>query len=337
MPIKAGQLMASAPGQSRTTISDGKRPRVLWADGDGDGESSDHIIERSQGSNEPPHDVYLDDHACYLIWSSHKYTKQELRGFWPFDFDSSGKIKAGRLNRGRPAFTNASHSDFAKAPLRGKNKMYEFCGAPDWTPPLKEEEFASDAVKTEQSDTRPSPRRGMATPPRETPNVTGASIPTTTDASSAYPARPDWGLGNGRVPFKPGEPTRYIFGPVDRSLKPLGMAHKAMQGSPYFDIPAAGFRSRPRPRGGDLGASLGIVSKRKSTEISGRTSVDPVKLDKATKKKVADSPALRSGGGFIRSLLTNPDDAAEVSMPVKKVKVEQWEDELTPPNASVSK
>jgi hypothetical protein len=46
-----------------------------------------------RGENEPPHHVYLDDRACYAVLVSKQYTNQELRVFWSFDFDQTGKIR----------------------------------------------------------------------------------------------------------------------------------------------------------------------------------------------------------------------------------------------------
>jgi hypothetical protein len=46
-----------------------------------------------RGENEPPHHAYLGDRACYAVLVSKQYTNQELRVFWPFDFDQPGKIR----------------------------------------------------------------------------------------------------------------------------------------------------------------------------------------------------------------------------------------------------
>jgi hypothetical protein len=363
MPIKAGQLMAAAPGQLRTLISDGKRLRVLWADGDGDGEPSAHIIERCHNTvkghptwkvfcgevdnplerdkNEPPHYAYLDDQACYLIWSSQKYTKQELKEFWPFDFDSSGKIKTGRANRGRPAHVSRPHTEYAKAPLRGKNKTYEFRGAPDWSSaPVKEEEPSIGSVEMEQDNTVSSAPPNIAESPQvpvntttPTPAISSVGDPMTSPAHT-FPTRPDWGLGNGRVPFAPSDPTRYVSGPIDGSLRPVGMAHKAVQGSPYFEIPAAAFRSRPRPRGGDLGVTLGVVPTRKTTETPTVARADKAKVVKAMKKKVPKTSVSKGRDGLIQSLATGSLDAGDGSTSAKKVKMEDQQEEHIPTDAS---
>ncbi|KAF2247851.1 hypothetical protein BU26DRAFT_321964 [Trematosphaeria pertusa] len=146
--------MAGSQANTPEMISDGKRMRMLWQPGDGDGEAAPHLIERStntikghptwkiftsdiqlpiiRGSrDEPPHYIYLDDKACYLVYTSKLYSNDELRNFWPFDFDHQGNIKTGRKNRGRSAYLDDSETEFAKAPLRGKNKWYEFSGEPE--------------------------------------------------------------------------------------------------------------------------------------------------------------------------------------------------------------
>jgi hypothetical protein len=121
MPIKAGDLLASTPGQVPTMMSDGKRMRVLWVDGHGDDDPNSYLVERTigtmkghptwrvfcsdiseplvRGKDEPPHHVYLDDRACYAVWSSQLFKKQELKTFWPFNFDHMGRIKMGRAKR----------------------------------------------------------------------------------------------------------------------------------------------------------------------------------------------------------------------------------------------
>jgi hypothetical protein len=137
-------------------ISDGKRMRKVWKPGDGDGESSAHLVERSmnlvkghptwkifmgevtlpivRGSDEePPHYVYLDDRACYAIYCSKAYDNEELRRFYPWDFNHQGNIKQGRLNRGNPAYLDDSNTVFAQARLRAKGQWYTFTGEPEVT------------------------------------------------------------------------------------------------------------------------------------------------------------------------------------------------------------
>jgi hypothetical protein len=146
--------MANSRSSVPQMTSDGKRMRVLWKSGDGDGDSSTYLVERSinilkghptwkvfmgdidlpieRGSkNEPPHYVYLDDRACYYIYLSNVYSKDELKMFWPFDFSNQGQIKQGRKNRGRVAYLDDSSVKIAKGPLRGKEKWYEFSGNPE--------------------------------------------------------------------------------------------------------------------------------------------------------------------------------------------------------------
>jgi hypothetical protein len=146
--------MANSRSSVPQMTSDGKRMRVVWKPGDGDGDSSTYLVERSinilkghptwkvfmgdidlpieRGSkNEPPHYVYLDDRACYYIYLSKMYSKEELKMFWPFDFSNQGQIKQGRKNRGRVAYLDDSCVKIAKGPLRGKEKWYEFSGDPE--------------------------------------------------------------------------------------------------------------------------------------------------------------------------------------------------------------
>ncbi|KAF1912670.1 hypothetical protein BDU57DRAFT_374419 [Ampelomyces quisqualis] len=172
MPIKPGDILAGVPGQPTTMISDGKRMRVLWCKAHGDGDPSPYLIERSSNTlaghptwklfcgeipdtivrekNEPPRYVYLDDRACFDIWRSKKYSKDELKSFWPFDFDYIGNIKTARTNRGRPAYMDDSCTQYARGTLRGKKRMYVFSGAPDYTPTRNIKEATRDSeVRTE--------------------------------------------------------------------------------------------------------------------------------------------------------------------------------------------
>jgi hypothetical protein len=141
--FKVGEVFRQADGP--TLISDGKRMRVVWRVGDGDGDPSAHLVKQNmnlirghptwkvfineveplivRGSEEePPHYVYLDDRACYTIWCSKAYTNAELRKFWPWDFNHQGHIKQGRLNRGNPAYLDDSCTELAKGQLRSKGK-----------------------------------------------------------------------------------------------------------------------------------------------------------------------------------------------------------------------
>jgi hypothetical protein len=296
MPIKAGQLMASAPGQHYSMASDGKRLRVLWEPGHGDGDPNALLTDRCmttvkghptwklfcggitdsivRGENEPPHHVYLDDRACYAVLVSKQYTNQELRVFWPFDFDQTGKIRAGRMNRGRPAYVDDSCREFATGTPRGRKVgMYVFSGAPDTTDDVRPGSArvkAEEAViKMESPSTVPETSNHLpkATLLPEAPTIPKAPfVPTT-----ILPEAPR--IGTARIPFEPSAPVsgRYIPGPLDGSLKPLGMAHKAIQGSPYFEEPTYLHRRKPRARGGDLAATLGALGildgKRKRVDV----------------------------------------------------------------------
>jgi len=125
--------------------------RMVWRVGDGDGDSSAHVVERSMNlvrghptwklfmdkvetpikrgsTDEPPHYCYLDDRACFEIYSSNAYNNEELRKFWPWDFNHQGNIKQGRLNRGKPAWTDDSHLQTAQGKVRAKNQWYTFYG-----------------------------------------------------------------------------------------------------------------------------------------------------------------------------------------------------------------
>ncbi|KAF1957001.1 hypothetical protein CC80DRAFT_53230 [Byssothecium circinans] len=143
--------MAEPESNKPAMVSDGKRMRSVWQPGDGNGNSAAHLIQRSintlkghptwkiyiddvvlpivrDSQDEPPQYVYLDDRSTYIIWCTGAYTKAELGEFWPFDFNTSGSVRGGRKNRGRPAWTDETEIRFAKAPLRAKGKEYEFCG-----------------------------------------------------------------------------------------------------------------------------------------------------------------------------------------------------------------
>jgi hypothetical protein len=297
MPIKAGDLMASAPGTSYTMVSDGKRLRVLWEPGHGDGDPSPHLAERCintvkghptwklfcgdiaepivRNENEPPRHVYLDDRACYAVLISEQYTKQEMRLFWPFDFDQIGKIRAGRLNRGRPAYVDDSCRGYATGPGRERKKagVYIFSGAADTNDDVRPR---SGKVKSEEGDIKveyPSTLPAVPQTLAKATYIQEAPFPkaTTLPKAPILPEAPR--LGSARIPFEPSAPVlgRYIPGPTDGSLMPVGMAHKAIQGSPYFEEPTYLHRRKPRARGGDLAATLGALgvmgTKRKRVNV----------------------------------------------------------------------
>jgi hypothetical protein len=152
--------------------------------------------------------------------------------------------------------------------------VYEFVGAPEY-----KRATASRVIKKEPdteehivSETQPANNSTVPdVPPLRVSSSPSELLMVTTNNPSMYVVDPDrrWKpeLGRARVPYVPAKIIGYVAGPTDGTLKPLGMASKAMQGSPYFDIPAAAFRSYPRPRSGDLAARLGITIKRnKSAE-----------------------------------------------------------------------
>jgi hypothetical protein len=281
--------MASAPGHLPTMISDGKRMRVLLKEGHGDGDFSSHLIDRCKvtvkvhptwklfggfipdpvvrDQNEHSHHVYLDDRACYTIWFSEQYTKQELGIFWPLDFDYFGKTKTGRPSRGRPAYLEDLRTEYAKGTMRDKKKVYVFSGSPDY---LNYMPTRAGTVKTNEYALPAS---------NDLPNI--ASVVASIDNTcSSAPFRSAIELGYGHIPFEPMAPRHYIASPTDSNLLPLGVAYKAIQGSPYFENPAAMYGSRPRPRGDDFAATMGIMKKCKAFELE-----DEEKEGMAKKKK----------------------------------------------------
>ncbi|KAF2116318.1 hypothetical protein BDV96DRAFT_48166 [Lophiotrema nucula] len=148
--------MSGIPSVATNLVSDGKRMREIWKPSDGDGHDNAGLVERSMNNikghptwkvfmgemptafqrgtqDEPPHYCYLDDYACHAVLASKAYTNEELNKFWPFDFNQQGVVKQGRKNRGRPAFTNDSKTDFVKTPMRSKKLLYVFSGEPQYT------------------------------------------------------------------------------------------------------------------------------------------------------------------------------------------------------------
>ena len=141
----------------RQFASDGQRARAIWRAGDGDGDGEPYHIERIKhtkhghptwmfyientttpivrgSEEEPPHYVYLDDRACFDIWSSNAYTGQERCEFWPFDFDKQGNVRSGRPNRGNPSYADEANKKYNVGKVRIKAKTYTFSGAPQVTP-----------------------------------------------------------------------------------------------------------------------------------------------------------------------------------------------------------
>jgi hypothetical protein len=80
------------------------------------------------------------------------------------------------------------------------------------------------------------------------------------------------------------------------------MAHKAMQGSPYFESPTAMHRLKPRPMAGDLATVMGVVKKRKAGALAEKD------VGLTGKKRKTDA-------------------AVESTMKVKKVKMEAEADD----------
>ncbi|KAJ4295241.1 hypothetical protein N0V90_007252 [Kalmusia sp. IMI 367209] len=220
---------ADHQGSNADLVDDGLCVRKVWRPEHGNGDSTPHVIQRVKGTikghptwkvytsdvphpilrgsrQEPPHYVYLEDRACYAIWKSMLYTYKELRTFWPFDFDHQGNIKAGRKNRGRPAWSDESETAYAKANLRAKGKYYEFTGAPAVTdykpkrPRVKtrmelqvEAEYAArfpvdpedtSVITTMDKATKETPASGT---PAKVMYPAGTSI---TNSNELYPARP---------------------------------------------------------------------------------------------------------------------------------------------------
>ncbi|KAI4656700.1 uncharacterized protein J4E78_006591 [Alternaria triticimaculans] len=238
-------------------VSDGKRMRILWHHGDGNGDSNKAFVMRSKttvrghptwkmymgkvprpiiyGRREPLRYVYLDDKACYAVYNSQTYTAKELSTFWPYDFDNLGNIKASRPNRGRPAYLENSTTVFARGPLlRNKTAEYEFCGrpaSPEYTPNWRVKRAAEDAqAKRIEASTQIS-------------------------LSGTMPAML--------------KPSPYVPGPIDGNIKPLSITDRAVQGSPYFDIPAAAMRKRPRPIPGDMAAVYAGFTTNRNAEAAG--------------------------------------------------------------------
>jgi hypothetical protein len=289
MAIKTGNMSRTASGSAATTRTDGKRERVLWTEGDGNGDSNKELVTRTlttvkghptwkmycgeptdaiiRGENEPPRYVYLDDKAAYDVLNSRIYTKLELKTFWPYDFDNTGNIRTKRPNRGNPAYLDDACLQYARASLRGGKDMYEFSGEPEELQVLAPRK----KVEPKKVDLKPSSRISLSgamptlsfTPTQSTP-----STPSTTqlvrrtgtplgETSYIYPSRPRWTnddgpISNARLKYELTAPKHYVSGPVDGTLKPMGMAPKAMQGSPYFDAPASEYRTNPRFRPGDM-------------------------------------------------------------------------------------
>jgi hypothetical protein len=290
MPIKPGDLMATAPGEVSAMIFDGKRMRVQWARGHGEGNSNKSLIDRCKNTvrghptwkmycddvsghiipdkNEPPRYVYLDDKACYAVFSCQLYTKKELNRYWPFDFDAQGNIQMKRPNRGRPAYVDDTCREYAIGPLRGKVKKYEFSGAPVFpeacAPVRPSRKEASQKMKNTDGLISLS---GMVP---HLPNTIDTEALLTLNGPPTGNTRPKRSaealVSNTRFLYTHHIPTQYVSGPTHGSLKPLGMAQRAIQSSPYFDLTCATFRKRPRFLPGDLAGRLGGLGSKRPAE-----------------------------------------------------------------------
>ncbi|KAI4620200.1 hypothetical protein J4E80_004726 [Alternaria sp. BMP 0032] len=260
--VKPGYIAAATPGRENAMVSDGKRMRILWHDGDGNGDSNKAFVMRSKttvrghptwkmymgkvprpiiyGRKEPPRYVYLDDKACYAVYNSQTYTAKELSTFWPYDFDNLGNIKASRPNRGRPAYLENSTTVFARGPLRrSKLAEYEFCGRP-----------ASSGQQTPDWRVKRAAEEAQAK---------GIEASTQISLSGTMPAMH--------------KPRPYVPGPIDGNIKPLSITDRAIQGSPYSDIPAAAMRKRPRPVPGDMAAVYASFTSNRNAEATAASAV----------------------------------------------------------------
>jgi len=255
-----------------TLLSDGKRMRSIWRPSDGNGEPSRHLVERSittlkghptwklfiddielpilRGSaNEPPHYVYLGDKACYTIWCTALYTKDEMREFWPFDFDNLGNVKTGRKNRGGPAYSDEDETIFAKTPLRGKKKWYEFLGAPeevtDYAPirPKKktraeievEKEYA-ERDRIERDDSEDVPQSELLRSPQPALAIDGTPVRDTDDIDPSRPLP----FPSPHIPYQ--SPERLLpENSLSLGLKPLPLSSRTV-------VNPVGTQQTPRKR-----------------------------------------------------------------------------------------
>lgn len=157
------------PREGRRIVFDGKTNREVWQEGDGYGDADALVFERSRGyrtghptwklfmgevanpikagTDEPPHRVYLDDKACHAIITSNFYSTGDLYKYWPYDFGQDGSLRINRPNRGRPAFTDDTQTEFAHVELSSmkRNHTYVFRGG------------SQEAVKTRVNQFTPLP------------------------------------------------------------------------------------------------------------------------------------------------------------------------------------
>ena len=221
--------------------------------------------------------------------------------------------------------------DYANASLRGKKKVYEFVGGPEYQKDtasrvIKKESDVKEHVESETQSASNSTILDIlpllaSSSPSELPVIT-TTEPNKYIVGPDLPFQPE--IGRARVPYVPAKTTKYVAGPTDGSLKPLGMASNAMQGLPYFDIPAAAFRSYPRPRSGDLAARLGITIKRKQV-----TEVLPM-MGPIVPRTLPDSPPKKRkrAGPFAFSSCPGGSGLLAPRKSTKKIKVEESDEDL---------
>jgi hypothetical protein len=303
MPIRPGDMLAVVPGQISTMISDGKRMRVLWSKGHGDGDPSVYLIERSMNNltghptwklfcgdifgtivrekNEPPRYVYLDDRACYDIWKSREYDREEQKTFWPFDFDYLGNIKTARTNKGRPAYVDDACTQYATGSLRDKKKVYVFSGASDYRPNRNIIEVAGDSkVKTKPtSGNNEIEEVPVDVSAQRVPNAASlpATVPnaTTPDATILHASSP-----NATASF--GSSLEYdVAGDPFDSMSSLSSDHDDAEDHMLFDVaplvsqnslpdyPAGAHNSGPKGSSGDETATRGGEKRKRKPTIEG--------------------------------------------------------------------
>ncbi|KAI4950072.1 hypothetical protein J4E91_004728 [Alternaria rosae] len=231
-------------------VSNGKRMRILWTDGDGSGDSNKAFITRSKTTvrGHPTWKMYMGKVPHPIIYGrrepqvykSRTYTARELSTFWLYDYDNLGNIKANRPNRDRPAYLETSTTVFAMGLLHDdKTAEYEFCGrpasseqnTPDWRVRRPEEEAQAKRIKA------------------STQISLSGTIPVLSMYESSIP-RP------------------YVSGPIDGNTKPLSITNKAIQGLPYFDIPTATIRKRPIAIPGDMAGVYADFSSKRNAEAA---------------------------------------------------------------------
>lgn len=278
MPIRAGDLIASTPGTSANLISDGQRLRVKWSKGDGDGNSSLYIIERSiaikrghptwkvycgdveSDKEDVPKYIYLDDKAAYDIWKSEKWTKQDLKKFWPFDFDAMRRIMGRRVNRGRPAIGEGG--EYLTGVLRDKSKVFVFKGGPDHVSAPPVETMAGVGIE--------------GTVPLANTDATHAAI---APPSLSNPIRtPD-----SKVDSSGGDTSLYPPNPYEPTLTPMDGAITVPEVF-RFDIPSTTAKHCADASSGDVFDVAGAKRKTKSVGVKRKMESVGAEVGKRAKK-----------------------------------------------------